>query len=123
MNNYTYPIVSFIRFNYMLLRTLEYARKSDKYSVEAYKEQKDIISHEINSNSPLKNCLDHSGEAGKVLTQKINELLKLVYSDDSTIVSLPKDGSQLRVDYSQAITLFEAVLPFVLLLQFLLLFY
>ena len=42
---------------------------------------------------------------------KINELLKMVYSPESTIVRLSQDESELRVDYSQAITIFELVLP------------
>ena len=111
MNNYTAAIASFIRFDVIVFNTLEYVMKKDSYDIEAYKARKEIISNEINQNTPLKNCLANSGEAGEALKNKINDLLNLVYSDESTIVTLPKDGSPLRVDYSQAIAVFEAVLP------------
>ena len=45
------------------------------------------------------------------MTDKINELLSEVYSEESTIVKVSQDGSELRVDYSQAIKIFELVLP------------
>ena len=111
MNNYTAAIASFVRFDVVVFNTLEYAMKKDKYEIEAYKARKEVISNEITQNTPLKNCLTNSGEAGQKLLEKINELLKLAYSDESTIVKVSQDGSELRVDYSQAIAIFEAVLP------------
>ncbi|MBQ0008897.1 MAG: hypothetical protein KBS97_01305 [Firmicutes bacterium] len=111
MNNYTAAIASFIRFDVIVFNTLEYAMKKDSYDVDAYKARKEIISNEISQNTPLKNCLANSGDAGKALNDKINDLLKLIYSDDSTIVKLSQDGKELRVDFSQAISVFEAVLP------------
>ena len=111
MNNYTAAIASFIRFDVIVFNTLEYTMKKDVYEVEAYKARKEIITNEINQNTPLKNCLDNSGDAGVALKQKINDLLNLVYSDNSTIVKLSQDAAELRVDYSQAIAVFEAVLP------------
>lgn len=111
MNNYTAAIASFIRFDVIVFNTLEYAMKKDSYEVEAYKARKEIINSEITQNTPLKNCLENSGEAGKTLLDKINELIKLIYSDESTIVRLSQDGAELRVDFSQAIAVFEAVLP------------
>ena len=111
MNNYTAAIASFIRFDVVTFNTLEYAMKKDKYEVEAYKARKEIIKTEITQNTPLKNCLENSGEAGKNLLDKINELLNDIYSEESTIVKLSQDGAELRVDYSQAIKIFELVLP------------
>ena len=111
MNNYTAAIASFIRFDVVVFNTLEYAMKKDSYDVNAYKARKEIITTEITQNTPLKNCCEHSEEAGKKLLEKINELLTTVYSEESTIVKLSQDGSELRVDYSQAIAVFEAVMP------------
>ena len=111
MNNYTAAIASFIRFDVVVFNTLEYAMKKDKYDVNAYKARKEIITSEITQNTPLKNCCEHSEEAGKNLLAKINELLSTVYSDESTIVKVSQDGQELRVDYSQAIAVFEAVMP------------
>lgn len=111
MNNYTAAIGSFIRFDVVVFNTLEYAMKKDKYDVNAYRARKEIIKTEITQNTPLKNCCDHSEEAGKKLIEKINELLDLVYSENSTIVRITQDGNEIRVDYSQAITIFETVMP------------
>lgn len=111
MNNYTAAIASFIRFDVIVFNTLEYTMKKDNYDVEAYKARKEIIKNEISQNTPLKNCLENSGDAGKNLLAKINELLDSIYSENSTIVKLSQDGNELRVDYSQAIAVFEAVLP------------
>lgn len=111
MNNYTAAIASFIRFDVVVFNTLEYAMKKDAYDVNAYKARKEIISTEISQNTPLKNCCEHSGEAGENLLKKINELLDVIYSENSTIVKVSQDGAELRVDYSQAITIFETVMP------------
>lgn len=111
MNNYTAAIASFVRFDVVVFNTLEYAMKKDKYDIQAYKARKEVITTEITQNTPLKNCLDNSGDAGKNLLEKINALLELIYSEKSTIVKLSQDGNELRVDYSQAIAIFEAVLP------------
>ena len=111
MNNYTAAIGSFIRFDVVVFNTLEYAMKKDSYDVKAYNARKEIIKTEITQNTPLKNCCEHSGEAGTKLIEKINELLDLVYSENSTIVRITQDGNEIRVDYSQAIAIFEAVMP------------
>lgn len=111
MNNFTGAIASFIRFDVVIFNTLEYAMKKDAYDINAYKARKEIITNELHQNTPLRNCLDNSGEAGKALNDKIEELLKVIYSDESTIVKLSQDGNELRVDFSQAIAVFEAVFP------------
>ena len=111
MNNYTAAIASFVRFDVVVFNTLEYAMKKDKYEVEGYKARKEIIKTEITQNTPLKNCLENSGEAGTKLLEKINELLSEVYSEESIICKLSQDEAELRVDYSQAIKVFELVMP------------
>ena len=111
MNNYTARIASFIRFDVVVFNTLEYAMKKDAYDINAYKARKEIITNEVNQNTPLKNCLENSGDAGKNLLAKINELITTIYSDDSNICKISQDGNELRVDFSQAIAVFEAVLP------------
>ena len=111
MNNYTGAIASFIRFNVVLFNTLEYVMKKDNYDLNAFNARKEIISTEISKNTPLKSCLDNSGEAGTKLLEKIKELLDTIYGDDSTIVRKSADGKELRVDAAQHIAVFEAVLP------------
>ena len=111
MNNYTGAIASFIRFNVVLFNTLEYVMKKDNYDLNAFNARKEIISTEISKNTPLKSCLDNSGEAGTKLLEKIKDLLDTIYGDDSTIVRKSADGKELRVDAAQNIAVFEAVLP------------
>ena len=111
MNNYTGAIASFIRFNVVLFNTLEYVMKKDNYDLNAFNARKEIISTEISKNTPLKSCLDNSGEAGTKLLEKIKDLLDTIYGDDSTIVRKSADGKELRVDATQHIAVFEAVLP------------
>jgi hypothetical protein len=111
MNNYTLAIASFIRFDVALFNTLEYAMKKDKYEVNAYLARKEMINTEITQNTPLKNVCDNSGEHGAKLLEMIKNVLDVMYSENSTIVKLSQDGSELRVDYSQAITIFETVMP------------
>lgn len=111
MNNYTAAIASFIRYDVVVFNTLEYTMKKDSYDVQAYKARKEIIKNELEQNTPLKNCLDNSGEAGKKLREKLEELLDVVYGENSTIVKLGKDETELRVDFSQALTVMELVLP------------
>ena len=111
MNNYTGAIASFILFNVVLFNTLEYVMKKDNYDLNAFNARKEIISTEISKNTPLKSCLDNSGEAGTKLLEKIKDLLDTIYGDDSTIVRKSADGKELRVDAAQHIAVFEAVLP------------
>ena len=111
MNNYTAAIASFVRFDVIVFNTLEYVMKKDTYDVNAYKARREIIKKEIETNTPLKNCLENSGEAGTKLMDKIKELISLCYSDESTIVKLGPDEKELRVDLAQSLTVFDAVLP------------
>ena len=111
MNNYTTAISSFIRYNVVILNTLEYTMRKDKYEVRAYEARKEIIKNEITQNTPLKNCLDNSGEAGEKLLAKINELIDGIYSPESTIVRVAGDNAELRVDHAQHLAVFELVLP------------
>lgn len=111
MNNYTAAIASFVRFDVIVFNTLEYVMKKDSYDINAYKARREIITKEIETNTPLKNCLENSGEAGTKLMEKIKELINLCYSDESTIVKLGPDEKELRVDLAQSLTVFDAVLP------------
>ena len=111
MNNYTAAIASFLRFDVVVFNTLEYVMQKDSYDINAYKARKEIINTEITQNTPLKSCLDNSGEAGQKLMDKIKELLSLVYSDESTIVRLNAEGTELRVDSAQHLAVYDAVLP------------
>lgn len=109
MNNYTAAIASFIRFNVVILNTLEYVMKKPSYDAEAYKMRKKVIEQEISMSTPLKNCLDNSGEPGTKLTTMIKDLVEIVYGDSSTIVKVGPEG--LRVDHAQHLAIFELIIP------------
>lgn len=111
MNNFTTAIASFIRFDNAVINTLEYTMKKDSYDIKAYEWRKGLITSDISNPTPLKNCLDNSGEAGEKLLGMIKSLLSLVYSDESTIAKLGADGTELRIDAAQHLAVFEAVLP------------
>ena len=111
MNNYTLAISSFLRFNVVVLNTFEYVMRKDKYEINAYNARKDILHNEITNNTPLKNCCDNSGEAGKKLVKLVEDLIDVAYSPASTIVKVSGDGNELRVDHAQHIALYEAVMP------------
>lgn len=111
MNNYTLAISSFLRFNVVVLNTFEYVMRKDKYEINAYNARKDILHNEITNNTPLKNCCDNSGDAGKKLVKLVNDLIDVAYSPSSTIVKVAGDGNELRVDHAQHIALYEAVMP------------
>lgn len=111
MNNYTLAIASFVRFDVVVFNTLEYVMRKDSYDINAYNARKEIIATEISKNTPLKNCLDNSGEAGEKLLNKIKDLLSTIYSDESTIVRVAGDGKEIRVDSAQHIAIYDAVLP------------
>lgn len=111
MNNYTLAIASFIRFDVVVFNTLEYVMRKDNYDINAYNARKEIITTEISKNTPLKSCLDNSGEAGEKLLNKIKDLLATIYSDESTIVRVAGDGKEIRVDSAQHIAIYDAVLP------------
>ena len=111
MNNYTLAISSFLRFNVVVLNTFEYVMRKDKYELNAYNARKDILHNEITNNTPLKNCCDNSGDAGKKLVKMVEDLIDVAYSPASTIVKVSGDGNELRVDHAQHIALYEVVLP------------
>ena len=111
MNNYTIAISSFLRFNVVVLNTLEYVMKKDSYEVKSYNARKEILQNEITNNTPLKNCCENSGEAGQKLVKAIQDLIDVAYSPSSTIVKVAGDGNELRIDHAQHLALYEAVLP------------
>lgn len=104
-------IGSFVRFNSVILNTLEYVMNKPSFEVKAYQARKEAIKNEVTQNTPLKQCLTNSKEAGEKLLEKINELEDTVYGDGSTIVKLSQDGSELRVDHAQHLAVFNLVLP------------
>ncbi len=111
MNNYTLAISSFLRFNVVVLNTFEYVMRKDKYEINAYNARKEILHNEITNNTPLKNCCDNSGDAGKKLVKLVEDLIDIAYSDNSTIIKIAGDGAEIRVDHAQHLALFEAVIP------------
>lgn len=111
MNKFTTAIASFIRFDNAIINTLEYVMKKDKYDIKAYDWRRGLMNSDITNNTPLKSCLDHSGEAGEKLTKAIKDMLELIYSDTSTIVKKNAEGTELRVDEAQHLAIYQAIMP------------
>lgn len=110
MNNYTRSIASIMRYNVTVRDTLEYALRKDDFAADFFAYKKKILRVELEQNTPLKVCLANSGQAGKDLLDRLQEMIETIYGDASTIVQHGSDNT-LRVDYAQRLTVFKLVIP------------
>lgn len=111
MNSASKQIMTFIHFNVLIRDTLEFAMKKEKFDVNAFEHRKKGIRTELDNQTPLKVFLEKNGENGEKIRTKIEDLWNLVYADDNTICQVAGDGTELRVDSAQAVSLFESVIP------------
>ena len=104
MNNFS--LYTFRLYHYLLtLRdTMEYAIKRD-HKVEIYESRKKILNENLEEGTPFGDFLKNNGEAGDKIREKIQDFLKNVYSEESTI--LVPSGELVRVDVAQLVTLFD----------------
>lgn len=109
MNNYTRSIASIMRYNIYVRDTLEYALQKQQFEQNIYRAKKSFLLAELEQNTPLKVCLDNSGEAGSKLMQQLHDLIDAIYGDQSTIVRVTESG--LHVDFAQRLTVMKLVMP------------
>ena len=102
-------IVSIIYYNSCIRDTLEYCLDKENYDINVYNHKKNVISNELNQDTPLKVFLDRQGENGEKTKQIIADFINDFYSEDSNVIKLAADG--LRVDHAQNINILEAVIP------------
>ena len=104
MNNFS--LYTFRLYHYLLtLRdTMEYTIKRD-HKVEVYENRKKILTENLEEGTPFGDFLKNNGEAGDKIREKVQEFIKNLYSEESTI--LVPSGELVRVDVAQAVTLFD----------------
>ena len=104
MNNFS--LYTFRLYHYLLtLRdTMEYTIKRD-HKVEVYENRKKILTENLEEGTPFGDFLKNNGEAGDKIREKVQEFIKNLYSEESTI--LVPSGDLVRVDVAQAVTLFD----------------
>ena len=104
MNNFS--LYTFRLYHYLLtLRdTMEYAIKRD-HKVEVYESRKKILTENLEEGTPFGDFLKNNGEAGDKIREKVQEFIKNLYSEESTI--LVPSGDLVRVDIGQTVTLFD----------------
>ena len=104
MNNFS--LYTFRLYHYLLtLRdTMEYTIKRD-HKVEVYESRKKILTENLEEGTPFGDFLKNNGEAGDKIREKVQEFIKNLYSEESTI--LVPSGDTVRVDVAQTVTLFD----------------
>ena len=104
MNNFS--LYTFRLYHYLLtLRdTMEYAIKRE-HKVEIYENRKKILVDNLEEGTPFGDFLKNNGEAGDKIREKVQEFIKNLYSEESTI--LVPSGETVRVDVAQTVTLFD----------------
>ena len=104
MNNFS--LYTFRLYHYLLtLRdTMEYTIKRD-HKVEVYESRKKILTENLEEGTPFGDFLKNNGEAGDKIREKVQEFIKNLYSEESTI--LVPSGDLVRVDVGQTVTLFD----------------
>ena len=104
MNNFS--LYTFRLYHYLLtLRdTMEYTIKRD-HKVEVYENRKKILTENLEEGTPFGDFLKNNGEAGDKIREKVQEFIKNLYSEESTI--LVPAGELVRVDVAQSVTLFD----------------
>ena len=104
MNNFS--LYTFRLYHYLLtLRdTMEYTIKRD-HKVEVYESRKKILTENLEEGTPFGDFLKNNGEAGDKIKEKVQEFIKNLYSEESTI--LVPAGDLVRVDVAQTVTLFD----------------
>ena len=104
MNNFS--LYTFRLYHYLLtLRdTMEYTIKRE-HKVEVYENRKKILTENLEEGTPFGDFLKNNGEAGDKIREKVQEFIKNLYSEESTI--LVPAGELVRVDVAQSVTLFD----------------
>ena len=104
MNNFS--LYTFRLYHYLLtLRdTMEYTIKRE-HKVEIYESRKKILTENLEEGTPFGDFLKNNGEAGDKIREKVQEFIKNLYSEESTI--LVPAGDTVRVDTAQTVTLFD----------------
>ena len=104
MNNFS--LYTFRLYHYLLTvrDTLEYSIKRP-HKAEVYEARKKILVDNLEEGTPFGDFLKNNGETGDKIREKVQEFIKNLYSEESTI--LVPSGDIVRVDVAQTVTLFD----------------
>jgi len=104
MNNFS--LYTFRLYHYLLTTrdTLEYAIRRD-HSIEVYNSRKNILTSNLEEGQPFGDFLKNNGETGEKIKEKVQEFIKNLYSEESTI--LIPSGETVRVDVAQIVSLYD----------------
>ena len=104
MNNFS--LYTFRLYHYLLTvrDTLEYTIKRE-HKTDLYNNRKKILTENLEEGTPFGDFLKNNGETGDKIKEKINEFIKNLYSEESTI--LMPSGDTVRVDVAQTVSIFD----------------
>jgi len=78
------------------------------HNKDLYNQRKEVLTKGTVEGSALGNFFKNNEEQGKKIQEKIDEFLKEVYGDESTILKVTEDGS-IRVDHTQNMKILDFV--------------
>lgn len=104
INQYIFNIYHFIL---NVRDTMEYAIERD-HNKAIFDNRKKVISENLNEGTAFGNFLKNNGEAGDKIKEQVNAFLDDFYGPDQKVLTVA--GDKVRVDYSQAIKIYEGVL-------------
>ena len=112
MNGLSLSILTMIHYESCVRDTLEYClnAKTD-FKLEAYNHKKRALKIEVEEQTPLKNFLDNNEKAKEQILPLIEKINTEIYGPESTILTLNKEATELRVDKAQHLAIYEVVLP------------
>jgi len=106
MNQANQYIFNLYHYLLNLRDTMEYALDRN-HSKDLYNQRKEVLTKGTIEGSALGNFFANNEEQGKKIQEKIDEFIKEVYGDDSTILKVTDDG--IRVDHTQNMKILDYV--------------
>lgn len=107
MNKTSQYIFNIYHYLLQVRDTLEYCINRE-HEKALYDQRKSILTKGLDENAPLGNFLKNNKEQGDKIKEKIDEFLKEIYGDDSTVL-VPTDDGKIRVDHTQHIKIMDYV--------------
>lgn len=106
MNQTSQYIFNLYHYLLNLRDTLEYTINRE-HTKALYDQRKTVLTKGLEKGAALSNFLDNNPETGNKVREKLNEFIKELYSDESTILTV--SGETVRVDYTQNIKILDYV--------------
>lgn len=104
MSNY---ILGIYQVMLMVRDTLEYTMQGRKPEIRGYNERKAGFQALLVEKAPLPRFVAANGDKSKQVLENLNNFIKNVYSEESTIVRI--SGEEVRVDHAQHLQIYEQV--------------